>query len=48
MTRTETSPPPNAPAGPARRSWIQPRVQSFETRPEVTAYAGTDGPWNNR
>lgn len=48
MTRIETSPPPNASAAPTRRSWVRPEVQSFETRPEVTAYAGTDGPWNNR
>ncbi|WP_203919590.1 hypothetical protein [Rugosimonospora africana] len=48
MTRTETSPPPSAPAGSTRRSWTRPQVRGFETRPEVTAYAGADGPWNNR
>jgi hypothetical protein len=48
MTNTETTPPPSAPAGRARRSWTRPQVRGYETRPEVTAYAGDAGPWNNR
>lgn len=33
------------PTGPARRSWIPPRVECLETRPEITAYSGTNDPW---
>jgi hypothetical protein len=28
--------------------WSTPEVDCYETRPEVTAYAGDGGPWNNR
>ena len=29
-------------------TWTPPKVDCYETRPEVTAYAGDGGPWNNR
>ena len=25
--------------------WTDPVIESYETRPEVTAYAGQSGPW---
>ena len=28
-----------------RKAWAKPRVECYETRPEVTAYAGDGGPW---
>ncbi len=28
-----------------RRAWTRPKVECYETRPEVTAYAGDTGPW---
>jgi hypothetical protein len=31
---------------PARRRWTAPRVECLESRPEVSAYAGTGQPWN--
>ncbi len=30
------------------REWVAPEVVCYETRPEVTAYAGDGAPWNNR
>jgi hypothetical protein len=33
---------------PAPRPWVTPETECYETRPEVTAYAGDSGPWNNR
>jgi len=32
----------------AAPTWSTPEVECYETRPEVTAYAGDGGPWNNR
>jgi hypothetical protein len=32
------------PTTPARE-WTPPQIECYETRPEVTAYAGGDGPW---
>jgi hypothetical protein len=32
-------------AGTARKAWAKPRVECYETRPEVTAYAGDANPW---
>lgn len=29
------------------REWEAPQIECYETRPEVTAYAGGDGPWAN-
>jgi len=29
-------------------AWSMPQVECYETRPEVTAYAGDGGPWNAR
>jgi hypothetical protein len=29
----------------ARKTWAKPRVECYETRPEVTAYAGDANPW---
>jgi len=29
----------------ARKAWAKPRVECYETRPEVTAYAGDSNPW---
>jgi hypothetical protein len=29
-------------------TWIEPQVDSFETRPEVTAYAGEGARWTSR
>jgi hypothetical protein len=29
-------------------AWSPPLVECYETRPEVTAYAGDGGPWNAR
>jgi hypothetical protein len=29
----------------ARKAWAKPRVECYETRPEVTAYAGDANPW---
>ena len=29
------------------RQWEAPQIECYETRPEVTAYAGGDGPWAN-
>jgi hypothetical protein len=29
-------------------AWLPPQVECYETRPEVTAYAGDGGPWNAR
>jgi hypothetical protein len=34
--------------GTARKTWAKPRVECYETRPEVTAYAGDSGTWNVR
>jgi hypothetical protein len=34
--------------GVARKAWAKPRVECYETRPEVTAYAGDSSPWNVR
>jgi hypothetical protein len=28
-----------------RKAWAKPRVECYETRPEVTAYAGDSNPW---
>jgi hypothetical protein len=28
-----------------RKAWAKPRVECYETRPEVTAYAGDSTPW---
>jgi hypothetical protein len=28
--------------------WSEPVVECYETRPEVTAYAGESGPWRAR
>jgi hypothetical protein len=28
-----------------RPEWTPPQLECYETRPEVTAYAGGDGPW---
>jgi hypothetical protein len=28
-------------------TWVAPQIECYETRPEVTAYAGGDGPWAN-
>jgi hypothetical protein len=28
--------------------WSEPAVECYETRPEVTAYAGESGPWRAR
>lgn len=28
-----------------RRAWSKPRMACLESRPEVSAYAGTDRPW---
>ncbi len=33
---------------PARPEWVTPEVECYDTRPEVTAYAGDGGPWLNR
>ena len=35
----------------ARKAWAKPRVECYETRPEVTAYSGDggdSGPWAAR
>jgi hypothetical protein len=36
--------PEEAPTG-ARLPWRKPRVECLESRPEVSAYAGTGEPW---
>jgi hypothetical protein len=28
--------------------WTPPQVECYETRPEVTAYSGSDDQWNRR
>lgn len=28
--------------------WTDPVIECYETRPEVTAYAGESGPWRGR
>jgi hypothetical protein len=48
MADNQATPARSAPVGQTRRSWTRPQVQGYETRPEVTAYAGDSGPWNNR
>jgi hypothetical protein len=32
----------------ARKAWAKPRVECYETRPEITAYSGDVNPWNVR
>jgi hypothetical protein len=29
------------------REWVAPQIECYETRPEVTAYAGDGSPWQN-
>jgi hypothetical protein len=41
-TPAQEIPAPTAP------QWVAPQVECFETRPEVTAYAGGGGPLSNR
>ena len=43
MTPSELTEPAPAPI----QEWVAPQVECYETRPEVTAYAGGDGPWAN-
>lgn len=43
MNIAEAAQPPAPPAP----EWVAPQVECYETRPEVTAYAGGDGPWAN-
>jgi hypothetical protein len=31
-----------------RKTWAKPRVECYETRPEITAYSGDVNPWNVR
>jgi hypothetical protein len=33
---------------PRAAAWVTPEVTCYETRPEVTAYAGDGGLWINR
>jgi hypothetical protein len=36
-------------AEPVTPTWTTPEFECYETRPEITAYAGDGGPlWNNR
>ena len=44
MTATEVLEPAKLPT----REWVTPEVECQETRPEITAYAGGDGPWAKR
>lgn len=34
-------------AAPVRAAWVRPEVECLETRPEITAYAGTATTWTN-
>jgi hypothetical protein len=43
-----TAPEVLEPAKPPTRQWVTPAVECEETRPEITAYAGGNGPWAKR
>ncbi len=42
---SQVPPSPELTAQPARLPWSRPVVESLDTAPEVTAYAGKDETW---